>query len=349
LSNATLLEAPAFETPDLGVSPPEAATLEAATPGAATHGAATSEAAVPVRTQARRFEPDLGLVYSIADRLAPLFMGDGRDFSFGIQAALDTLIAYGPRRRIDYADVARHVAFTLASLSAIGQAATPGMADDEQCRYLSRASTLSRAADQARRALDQRALDQRAPKQRAQRSNTQTSNPVAANTVAGREPKRKTPDDAKPEVPSNPQAEPSDATILGLVDDALAHHPDHPRPAAAPAHTERQASARNLAQPATPTGVPPIGMTPIEMPPIGTTPVLTTPARAILTTPARAILQTPFAVMPSPAHMVQNAMRSSLLHQTAMQTSVTSPMGAGFEDALASLTGKRPRARNRAR
>jgi hypothetical protein len=241
------------------------------------------------------FEPDLGLVYSIADRLVPFFTGFGRDESFALRAALSTIAAYRPAQRMDYADIARHVAFSLSSLTALGHAETPGLPEATQLRYLGKANTLSRSAEQAQRALTQRAVNGR-PSRAPANSSTAASNA------------------AKP-TPAPTPSTPSDAVLLGIVDDAVRQCQD-----------AIAADAVSPAQPDMPTQPAPLAQPAPNVSSQSTPPQPRSVAKAAPATPIDPPFPIPhdpsappFAIAQASKRMLQESMRKALLRQTALQ------------------------------
>ena len=107
-------------------------------------------------------DPAFGLIHGLAEELIPLFVISAVDVPLARQMALSAIEAYEPETRADYVNVARTLAFSMAALSLLGQAAAQDMTMPEKLRVLGRASALSRSADDTERAMMQRRRDQRA-------------------------------------------------------------------------------------------------------------------------------------------------------------------------------------------
>jgi hypothetical protein len=101
--------------------------------------------------------PAIGLMFTAADLMIPIFikaaMGDA---ALARQMALIAIEDYQPTTRADYVNLARTIAFSMASIALLGQAASPDMALPEKMRALGRANALNRSADQSERTMMQR-------------------------------------------------------------------------------------------------------------------------------------------------------------------------------------------------
>ena len=102
------------------------------------------------------------LLHRLAAQLMPLFQQDAADPLVATQGALAAIAAYQPESRADFVNIARIIAFSMATLSALGLAAAADVLPAQRMRYFGRANALNRSADQSERIMMQRRRDQRA-------------------------------------------------------------------------------------------------------------------------------------------------------------------------------------------
>ncbi len=96
-------------------------------------------------------DPWNGLFYSMAERLTPLFVGEGRGTTYARYAAGEAIAGYHPETRADYASIARILALSLATVTASVRASDPDMPIADQLRFLGKVQGLSQGADRAER------------------------------------------------------------------------------------------------------------------------------------------------------------------------------------------------------
>jgi hypothetical protein len=106
------------------------------------------------------------LLLRVADQIAPLFEASDIDPApaskdFARKAAISALAAYYPESRADFVNIARILAFSMASLVALGLAAAADLTPAQKMRCFGRANALNRSADQAERMMLRRRRDQR--------------------------------------------------------------------------------------------------------------------------------------------------------------------------------------------
>jgi hypothetical protein len=110
---------------------------------------------------------------------------------------MSALAAYHPESRADFVNIARILAFSMASLAALGMAVANDLPPAAKMRYFGRANALNRSADQSERIMMQRRREQRA-------------NP-RAELLAHLRPR-----------PADPEPSPDDAAIDAAVEEAMA-------------------------------------------------------------------------------------------------------------------------------
>ncbi len=142
-------------------------------------------------------DPWDGLLVSVAVQLAPLFETADTDPDYARKSALSALTAYQPESRADFVNIARILAFSMATLAALGMAAADDLTPALKMRYFGRANALNRSADQSERTMMQRRRDQRA-------------NP-SAERPAHLGPR-----------PADPEPSPDDAAIDAAIEEAMA-------------------------------------------------------------------------------------------------------------------------------
>ena len=103
-----------------------------------------------------------GLMFIAAHKLMPLFQIGTVDTPSALQAAVSAIEAYRPETRADYVNIARTIAFSMAAVALLGQAAAADMAMPEKMRAYGRANALNRSAEQTERAMMQRRRYQQA-------------------------------------------------------------------------------------------------------------------------------------------------------------------------------------------
>ena len=109
----------------------------------------SNEAQLPI-------DPQFGLMVSSAEHLIPLFRIGGVDTPLARRMAISAMYAYEPETRADFVNVARTIAFSMASLALLGKAAAEDMPLAAQMRAYGRANALNRSADQSERTMMQR-------------------------------------------------------------------------------------------------------------------------------------------------------------------------------------------------
>lgn len=100
-----------------------------------------------------KLDPRVGLMFAIADQLIPFFLKGTGDYDMARAMARSAVEAYGPQTRADFANIARTIAFSMAALSLLGQAAEEDMTMAEKMRAYGRANALNRSADQSERTM----------------------------------------------------------------------------------------------------------------------------------------------------------------------------------------------------
>ncbi len=96
-------------------------------------------------------DPWDGVLFSVAGQLAPLFETKDTDPDDARQSAMSALAAYHPESRADFVNIARILAFSMASLAALGLAVADDLPPAAKMRYFGRANALNRSADQSER------------------------------------------------------------------------------------------------------------------------------------------------------------------------------------------------------
>ena len=117
---------------------------------------ATSPEAKPASSPTRPLDPQIGLMFTAADHLIPLFRTGSIDVALAREMAISAIEAYHPETRADFVNAARTIAFSMAALTLLGLAASRDMPMPEKMRAYSRANALNRSADQSERTMMQR-------------------------------------------------------------------------------------------------------------------------------------------------------------------------------------------------
>jgi hypothetical protein len=107
-------------------------------------------------------DPRIGLLFTVADHLIPLFKTGSIEIPLARQMAVSAIEAYQPETRADYVNVARTIAFSMAALALLSNATSHDLTMTEKMRALGRANALNRAADQSERTMMQRRRFQQA-------------------------------------------------------------------------------------------------------------------------------------------------------------------------------------------
>jgi hypothetical protein len=115
---------------------------------------------VPARRAFLPADVVYGLLDRLADHLAPLFVTSVSALPIARLMAGRAIAAYQPQTQADLISIGRIIAFSMSALAALGRAASEDMAPALQLRYLGRANTLNRSADQSERAMDRRRRSQ---------------------------------------------------------------------------------------------------------------------------------------------------------------------------------------------
>jgi hypothetical protein len=132
---------------------------------------------------------DTGVMFAVADHLVPLFK-TGCDTERAGLIAIGAIDAYQPETRADFFNAARTIAFSMATITLLGKAASDDMPLPEQIRLFGRANMLNRSADQSERTMMQRRRYQRAnpreeqPDNRSDLADTPTTDAEMAVGVA---------------------------------------------------------------------------------------------------------------------------------------------------------------------
>jgi hypothetical protein len=100
-------------------------------------------------------DPREGLWFALADQLIPFFYPGTKDPDMALAMSKSAIMAYQPETRADLANITRTIAFSLAALSLLGQAAEEPMTMPEKLRVYARAVSLNRSADQSERTMMQ--------------------------------------------------------------------------------------------------------------------------------------------------------------------------------------------------
>jgi hypothetical protein len=101
-------------------------------------------------------DPRSGLIVRVAEQLVPLFRGPTIDLPLARKMAFSAIGAYEPESRADFVNAARTIAFSMAALALLSQAATEDLTLTEKMRVLSRANVLNGSADRSERMMMQR-------------------------------------------------------------------------------------------------------------------------------------------------------------------------------------------------
>jgi hypothetical protein len=117
---------------------------------------AATSAPTAAQHRQRQLDPKLGLYFAVADQLIPFFYKGTQDADLARAMARSAIQAYGPETRADFANIARTIAFSMAALALLGQAAEEDMTMAEKMRAYGRANALNRSADQSERTMMQR-------------------------------------------------------------------------------------------------------------------------------------------------------------------------------------------------
>jgi hypothetical protein len=160
------------------------------------------------------------LLHHVVDKITKLFETNGADSAFARKVALSALAAYHPESHADIVNIARILAFSMASLAALILAAADDLSPAQKIRYFGRANALNRSADQTERMMMQRRRLQRV------------------------DPSAKRPADSTPLSPIPPE---QSAALEAMVDEAMATYratvaakpAPKPEPPAAPPQAER--------------------------------------------------------------------------------------------------------------
>jgi hypothetical protein len=99
---------------------------------------------------------EAGLLLAVADELIPFFRNRTVDRSLAHRMAIRAVQAYQPETRADCVNAGRTIAFSMAALALLGNAASEDMEMPEKLRILGRANALNRSADQSERSMMQR-------------------------------------------------------------------------------------------------------------------------------------------------------------------------------------------------
>jgi hypothetical protein len=128
-------------------------------------------------------DPKIGLILTAAEHLIPLFQSSAIDIILARKMAFGAIEAYRPETRADFVNVARTIAFSMAALALLGQAASQDMTMPKKMRAFGRANALNRSADQSERTMMQRRRYQQANPTTAQPD--LTSAPPAPDEITG--------------------------------------------------------------------------------------------------------------------------------------------------------------------
>jgi hypothetical protein len=101
-------------------------------------------------------------MFAMSHKLAPLFANDAIDIHLAWQMAVSAIEAYQPQTRADYVNVARTIAFSMAAITLLGDAAAKHLTLPDKMRLFGRANALNRSADQSERTMMQRQRHHRA-------------------------------------------------------------------------------------------------------------------------------------------------------------------------------------------
>ena len=110
-------------------------------------------ATTPPPSSESTLDPKDGLLFGVADQLIPLFTRGTDDFDRARKVAISALEAYYPETRADLVNIARTIAFSMASLSLVGQAMGENLKIADKLRVFGRANALNRSADQSERTM----------------------------------------------------------------------------------------------------------------------------------------------------------------------------------------------------
>ena len=89
------------------------------------------------------------LMFIAARGLVPLFKIGTVDTDSALRAAASAIEAYRPETRADYVNIARTIAFSMAAVTLLGQAAAADIPMPQKMHAYGRANALHRSADQS--------------------------------------------------------------------------------------------------------------------------------------------------------------------------------------------------------
>jgi hypothetical protein len=101
-------------------------------------------------------DPKAGLIVVAASQLVPLFRTKSTGYRGAHKMAMSAIAAYHPEARSDYVNIARTIAFSMAALALLANAATADMPMPDLMRVYGRANALNRSADQSERTMIRR-------------------------------------------------------------------------------------------------------------------------------------------------------------------------------------------------
>ena len=101
-------------------------------------------------------DPKAGLIVVAASQLVPLFRTKSTGYRGAHKMAMSAIAAYHPEARSDYVNIARTIAFSMAALALLANAATADMSMPDLMRVYGRANALNRSADQSERTMTRR-------------------------------------------------------------------------------------------------------------------------------------------------------------------------------------------------
>lgn len=247
----------------------------------------------------------------ISDHLIPLFASPEIDALLARQMAISAIGSYRPEGHADYVNVARTIAFSMAALALLGNAAGQDVTMVEKMRAYGRANALNRSADQSERTMMQRRRQQQASPQ---------SDPL--------EPA----DESQP----NPEIDIAAAEIDAVVAEAINAYRTQrgtPKPPAAPECPAEQAF--QVSGPAsahsTPAVVPPNPASPLsksvpvsaECASAPPNPIPVHPAAAFPASPPKSALHYPASSFSAPSFPAPSfpapSFKDELMRQSAMQ------------------------------
>ena len=195
-------------------------------------------------------DPRIGLMFTSAEHLIPLFKTDAVDTPLAREMAASAIEAYQPESRADFVNVARTIAFSMAALALLGSAASEDMPLAAKMRAFGRANALNRSADQSERTMMQRRRYQQAGAS-VDRPNPQAAAAAPDPDMDDAEMQARIADVMKEYLATGPAAKATSHTTKAAPEPSLGPAPQTVKPAPLPPRTvspiDKAAAAPTLA------------------------------------------------------------------------------------------------------